>query len=63
MSSPDRRYSNTPRIDASEFTETELDAIRAVRSWQEQTGTRFPSITEILRVLVGIGWTPPDKKA
>jgi len=59
---PRVRPQSAPRIDPGSIGELELDAIRAINAWKEQTGRPFPAVTELLKILQGIGWRPPAGK-
>ena len=56
---PAVRPQNTPRIDPGSIGEVELGAIRAINAWKEATGHAFPTVTELLKILQGVGWRPP----
>jgi hypothetical protein len=53
---------NAPRVDPGSIGPVELEAIHAIGAWKERTGQAFPTVTELLGILRGIGWRPPEGK-
>lgn len=43
-----------------DYTDAELEFLRAVAAWQARTGIRFPAATHYLKILVDLGYRKPD---
>jgi hypothetical protein len=39
-----------------DYTADELDLLRAVEDWKKRTRRQFPTVTEILALVVGLGY-------
>lgn len=40
----------------ADYTDAELEFLRAVQAWQSRTGIRFPAATHYLRILTDLGY-------
>lgn len=47
----------------ADYTPDELEVLKAVDAYRRRTGKKFPTVTEIMTVMAGLGWRPPVKTA
>ncbi|MBP3956337.1 hypothetical protein J8F10_13685 [Gemmata sp. G18] len=47
----------------SDYSEDELEFMKAVERYKRETGTKFPSYVEVLRIARGLGWVRDPARA
>ncbi len=43
-----------------EYTEEEIEVMKAVESYKKRKGIRFPTHCEILHIIIGLGYRKPS---